>query len=98
VDRIGQLYDNSRPRFHLPLNFRLLDTKSEVASLAANIDKYFNSIPDGAWLVWILGGHDEHRIDQARVAPMFSLPATPIFHAGDEIGMANGEIPRTRPF
>jgi hypothetical protein len=37
-------------------------------------------------------------IDQARVAAMllFTLPGTPIFHAGDEIGMPNWEIPRER--
>jgi alpha-glucosidase len=104
VDRIGEFYDNARPRFHLPLNFLLLDTQWDAASLAANIDQYLNSIPDGAWPVWIIGSHDKPRmasrigIEQARVAAMlaFTLPGTPIFHAGDEIGMPNGEIPRER--
>jgi len=52
VDRIGQFYDNDRPRFHLPLNFILCDTSWDVASLAAAIDQYLNSIPDDAWPVW----------------------------------------------
>lgn len=73
-----------------------------MASLAAAIDKYLNSIPDGAWPVWVLGGHDKPRIaskigiEQARVGAMLllSLPGTPIFHAGDEIGMPNGKIAR----
>jgi alpha-glucosidase len=100
VERIGQFYGNARPRFHLPLNFMLLDTQWDVASLAAGIDQYLNSIPDHAWPVWILGSHDKPRIvskiglDQARIAAMllFTLPGTPIFHAGDEIGKPNGEI------
>jgi alpha-glucosidase len=104
VDRIGEFYDNDRPRFHLPLNFMLLDTEWQAASLAANIDQYLNSIPDKAWPVWILGSHDKPRIasrigiEQARVAAMllFTLPGTPIFHAGDEIGVPNGQIPRER--
>ncbi len=101
VERIGQFYDNERPRFHLPLNFILLDTAWDTASIAASIDQYLNSIPKEAWPVWVLGGHDKPRIastvgvEQARIAAMLllTLPGTPIFHAGDEIGMPNGEIP-----
>ena len=104
VDRIGQFYDNARPRFHLPLNFMLLDTQWDVASLAANIDQYLNSIPDGAWPVWILGSHDKPRIastigiEQARVAAMllFVLPGTPIVMPVNEFGMPNLEIPPER--
>ena len=100
VERIGQVYGNARPRFHFPRNFMLLDTQWDVASVAAGIDQYLNSIPDHAWPVWILGSHDKPRIvsklglDQARVAAMllFTLPRTPIFHPGDEIGKPNGEI------
>jgi alpha-glucosidase len=101
VERIGQFYGNARPRFSLPLNFSLLDTSWDAASLAAAIDEYLNSIPDNAWPVWILGSHDKPRIastlgiEQARVAALLllTLPGTPIFHAGDEIGKPNGEVP-----
>ncbi|WP_411755968.1 alpha-amylase family glycosyl hydrolase [Sinorhizobium meliloti] len=100
IDRIGQFYDGQRPRFHLPLNFLLLDTHWDAASLAAGIDQYINAIPDGAWPVWILGSHDKPRIatrigiEQARIAAMLllTLPGTPIFYAGDEIGMPNSMI------
>jgi alpha-glucosidase len=101
IGRIGQFYGDERPRFHLPLNFLLLDTKWDVVSLAANIDQYLNAIPDGAWPVWVLGSHDKSRIAtsagivQARIAAMllFTLPGTPIFLSGDEIGLPNAEIP-----
>ncbi|RVG14649.1 alpha-amylase family glycosyl hydrolase [Sinorhizobium meliloti] len=100
IDRIGQFYDAERPRFHLPLNFLLLDTDWDATSLAAGIDQYINAIPDDAWPVWILGSHDKPRIatrigiEQARIAAMllFTLPGTPIFYAGDEIGMPNSVI------
>ncbi|WP_373414672.1 alpha-amylase family glycosyl hydrolase [Ensifer aridi] len=100
IGRIGQFYDGERPRFHLPLNFLLLDTDWHAATLAAGIDQYINAIPDGAWPVWILGSHDKPRIAsqlglaQARIAAMllFMLPGTPIFYAGDEIGMPNAMI------
>lgn len=38
--RIGQFYEGERPRFHLPLNFLLLDTDWDAPSLAAGIDQY----------------------------------------------------------
>jgi len=51
-----------------------------------------------------MGSHDKPGIaskigiEQARVAAMllFTLPRTPIFYAGDEIGMPNVEIPPER--
>jgi alpha-glucosidase len=101
IDRIGQFYDGERPRFHLPLNFLLLDTEWNAGSLTGAIDQYINAIPDTAWPVWILGSHDKPRIatriglKQARIAAMllFTLHGTPIFYAGDEIGMPDAEIP-----
>ncbi|HEX2116925.1 MAG TPA: alpha-amylase family glycosyl hydrolase [Alphaproteobacteria bacterium] len=105
ISRIGHFYHgDGRPRFHLPLNFLLLDTEWDVRSLTANIDQYLNAIPDDAWPVWILGSHDKPRIvdkigdPQARVAAMllFTLPGTPIFYAGDELGMPNAKIPAGR--
>jgi alpha-glucosidase len=104
IARIGGFYGGERPRFHLPLNFLLLDTTWDAASLAAGIDQYLNALPEGAWPDWILGSHDKPRIAstigiaQARVAAMllFTLPGTPIFCAGDEIGQPNAEIPPER--
>src|SRR5262249_43643473 len=92
------------PRFHLPLNFLLLDTPWDAASLAAAIDRYLNSIPDGAWPVGIPGSHDKPRIAstigpaQARIAAMLllTLQGTPIFFAGDEIAMPSGDSARSR--
>jgi alpha-glucosidase len=101
IGRIGHFYAGKRPRFHLPLNFLLLDSQWDAVSLAANLDQYLNAIPEGAWPDWILGSHDKPRIatiigtKQARVAAMllFTLPGTPIFYAGDELGMPNARIP-----
>ncbi|YCI06970.1 alpha-amylase family glycosyl hydrolase (plasmid) [Ensifer sp. D2-11] len=97
---IGQFYGGERPRFHLPLNSLLLETDWDAASIAARIDQYINAIPDGAWPVWVLGGHDKPRIatrvglQQARIAAMllFTLSGTPIFFEGDEIGMPSSQI------
>jgi alpha-glucosidase len=101
IDRIGHFYGNDRPRFHLPLNFALLDTEWSALAVQATIDAYLNAIPDKAWPDWVIGGHDKRRVaarigqSQARLLAMllFTLKGTPFFFAGDEIGMADVPIP-----
>jgi len=100
-DRIGRFYGEKRPRFHLPLNFILLERSWDVATLVGALDEYLNKLPDGASPNWILGSHDRNRvatkvgIEQARVAAMLhlTLPGTAIYHAGDEIGVPDANIP-----
>jgi alpha-glucosidase len=104
TNRIGHFYGNDRPRFHLPLNFALLDAKWNAVALQAQIDAYYNAIPDHAWPDWVIGGHDKKRLAstigkaQARVAAMLALTlkGTPFFFAGDEIGMEQVPIPPDR--
>ncbi len=105
IDRIGHFYgDDPKPRFHLPLNFALLDTGWDAISLQATIDSYFKALPESAWPDWVIGGHDKHRIasklgqPQARILAMLlmTLPGTPFLFAGDEIGMERVKIPPER--
>jgi alpha-glucosidase len=103
LDRIGHFYGNDRPRFHLPLNFALLNTEWNAIAVQAAVDAYFNAIPAHAWPDWVIGGHDKPRIAgkigqaQARVLAMlvFTLKGTPFFFAGDEIGMPGVRVPET---
>jgi alpha-glucosidase len=104
TDRIGHFYGDGRPRLHLPLNFALLDSAWSTFALQATIDAYYNALPEHAWPVWVIGGHDKHRIAskigqaQARVLAMmlFTLRGTPIFYMGDELGMERVHIPEDR--
>jgi alpha-glucosidase len=104
IDRIGHFYGTDRPRMHLPLNFALLDSEWEALSLQATIDAYFNALPQGAWPVWVIGGHDKHRVasnigsTQARVLAMLllTLRGTPFFYMGDEIAAERVQIPPER--
>jgi alpha-glucosidase len=101
TDRIGHFYGEKVPRFHLPLNFALLDTPWDALSLQAHIDAYLNAIPDKAWPDWVIGGHDKPRVAskigqaQMRVLAMLllTLKGTPFFFAGDELGMERVRIP-----
>jgi alpha-glucosidase len=104
TDRIGHFYGAERPRFHLPLNFTLLNSPWDALSLQANIDAYLNAIPKDAWPDWVIGGHDKPRIAskigqaQVRILAMLvlSLRGTPFFFAGDELGMKQVSIPPNR--
>jgi len=104
TDRIGHFYGEERPRLHLPLNYALLDSGWDALSLQANIDAYLNAIPEDAWPVWIIGGHDKKRIAskigqaQCRILAMLALTlrGTPFLFAGDELGMEMVPIPRDR--
>jgi alpha-glucosidase len=104
IDRIGHFYGTDRPRLHLPLNFALLDTPWDALSLQATMDAYFNVLPEHAWPVWVIGGHDKQRIAsrigqaQTRVLAMLlmTLRGTPFFFMGDEIGRKRVPIPPDR--
>ena len=104
TDRIGHFYGEKRPRFHLPLNFALLNSPWDALSLQANIDAYLNAIPDEAWPDWVIGGHDKPRVAskigqaQARILAMLilTLRGTPFLFAGDELGMEQICIPPDR--
>jgi alpha-glucosidase len=104
TDRIGHFYGEETPRFHLPLNFVLLDSPWDALSLQANIDAYLNAIPESGWPDWVIGGHDKKRIAskigqaQARILAMLmlTLKGTPFLFAGDELGMEQVEIPAAR--
>jgi len=62
TDRIGHFYGAARPRLHLPLNFALLDSEWSTFALQATIDAYYNALPEHAWPVWVIGGHDKQRV------------------------------------
>jgi alpha-glucosidase len=102
LDRIGRFYGSpDRPCLHLPLNYALMDARWDALSLQATIDRYLNAVPPHGWPNWVLGGHDKKRLAQrigqarSRLAVMLAmtLPGTPLFFAGDEIGMPDVEAP-----
>ena len=94
-------YGIQRDECHLPTNFSLIHTRWTVAAVRRVIDDYLASLPVGAWPNWVLGNHDQRRLasrlgqPQARVATLLllTLPGTPVWYYGDEIGLENGIIP-----
>jgi len=101
VERLMHYYGQGEPGVHLPFNFQLIDAPWNARTLAAQIAEYEAALPDGGWPNWVLGNHDRPRVaskrgpEQARVAAMLllTLRGTPTLYYGDELGLADGDIP-----
>ncbi|UZK65135.1 alpha-amylase family glycosyl hydrolase [Sphingomonas sp. M1-B02] len=105
VPRLMTYYGNEdRPGVHLPFNFQLIGAEWNARSLGALIDDYEGALPGGGWPNWVLGNHDRPRIAtrvgafQARIAMMLllTLRGTPTLYYGDELGIADVDIPPHR--
>jgi alpha-glucosidase len=94
-------YGEELDELHMPMNFTLIVTPWDAASVRAAADAIEVALPEGAWPNWVLGNHDEHRVasrvgrKQARVAMMLllTLRGTPTMYYGDELGMEDVPIP-----
>lgn len=88
----------------LPFNFHLIQTPWRTSTIAQLIRDYEAALPPGAWPNWVLGNHDQSRLatrigaEQARTAAvlLLTLRGTPTLYYGDELGMADGDIPPDR--
>ncbi|TCT05538.1 alpha-amylase family glycosyl hydrolase [Aquabacter spiritensis] len=104
LERLVAYYGRTLDGAHLPFNFALLETPWTARDIADLVARYEAALPAGGWPNWVLGNHDRPRIlkrvgpDQARVAAMLllTLRGTPTLYYGDEIGMAQVEIPPER--
>ncbi len=101
VERLVAYYGKALDGANLPFNFHLLQTPWTARDLAGLIQTYEAALPAGGWPNWVLGNHDRPRLAsrigpaQARVAAMLllTLRGTPTMYYGDELGLANVEIP-----
>jgi len=94
-------YGRVRDECHLPTHFGLLHVPWRAVDVRRLIGDYLTLLPAGAWPNWVLGNHDQRRLAsrlgqaQARVATLLllTLPGTPTWYYGDELGLENGCIP-----
>ncbi|MEW6269142.1 MAG: alpha-amylase family glycosyl hydrolase [Thermodesulfobacteriota bacterium] len=94
---------------HLAFDFSLLFCRWSAAELASAIDAWEAALPHPGWPTWTLGNHDQHRVlsryasganreARGRVAAalVLTLRGTPFLYYGEEIGMLDVKIPRSR--
>ncbi len=97
-------YGEDLDELHMPFNFALLNTAWEAAAVRATVDALEAALPEGAWPNYVLNNHDETRFvtregaAQARVAAvlLLTLRGTPTLYYGEELGMAEVDVPRER--
>ncbi|MBB6099128.1 alpha-glucosidase [Deinobacterium chartae] len=103
-ERLVTYYGSAEaPECHMPFNFILTQTGWDARKIRAQADRYDALVGEG-WPNWVLGNHDQPRVlsrfgrEQARVATtlLLTLRGTPTVYYGDEIGMADVDIPPER--
>lgn len=96
-------YGTARDGLHLPGNFSLLTLRYEAAHARALVEAVERATPEGAWPNYVLGNHDEVRLAsryggeaQAKLlaSMLLTLRGTPVWYAGDELGIAEVPIPQ----
>jgi alpha-glucosidase len=101
-DQIATYFGSpERPELQLPLNMPLAWTTWTAEAIGSAVAGYWEHVPDHGWPAWMLSGHDCPRLaertdgEQTRIAAMLlaTLPGTPIFYYGEEIGMRGVPIP-----
>jgi alpha-glucosidase len=103
-EEYARYYGKNLDECQLPFNFRLLTLPWTAEDVIKAVEEYEAILPPGAWPNWVLGNHDQPRIAtrlgraQACVAQMMllTLRGTPTCYYGDEIGMADVDIPEEK--
>ena len=104
LDEWTAYYGPDGDELHLPFNFRMLYAGWDAAVFRGLVDGLEAALPQGAWPNYVLGNHDEPRLatrfgpQRARVAAMLllTLRGTPTLYYGDELGLAEADIPPER--
>jgi alpha-glucosidase len=102
LGRLVTYYGEQLDGVHLPFNFGLVLLKEwKAGAVRRLVEEYEALLPENAWPNWVLGNHDNPRIEnrigraRARLAQMLllTLRGTPTCYYGDEVGMRDVEIP-----
>ena len=101
VQKLVTYYGTGGDGVNLPFNFQLITLPWQASVIRNAVDSYEAALPDHGWPNWVLGNHDNHRLQsrigtaQARVAGMLllTLRGTPTMYYGDEVGMHDIVVP-----
>jgi len=102
-------YGQGVDELHLVHNFVFVRQPWKAEAFRQTVDELWSLLPPGAWPAWFLSNHDHSRVAtrydeggngqaRARVAAMMvlTLRGTPFLYQGEELGMADSEIPADR--
>ncbi len=102
--RFGDYYGRDRPELHMGFNFGFVESAFTAPALAGVVEATLAALPPGATPVWTASNHDVGRFptrwcgDDARAVKaaltvLSSLPGAVVLYYGDELGMADVDVP-----
>jgi alpha-glucosidase len=107
--KLARYYGTGRDELHLAHNFVFVHQPWKPEAFRSVVDEYAGLLPADAWPAQFLGNHDHTRVAsrydeggngqaRARVGAMMilTLRGTPFVYYGEELGMADGQIPPDR--
>ncbi|HEV8490444.1 MAG TPA: alpha-amylase family glycosyl hydrolase [Candidatus Limnocylindrales bacterium] len=111
-DRFVKFYGEQADELHLAFNFMFLRAPWSAEAFRERVETFEELLPAEAWPDYTLSNHDNSRAvsryaprgdleagrQRARLAAMMllTLRGTPFVYYGEEIGMADGPVPRDR--
>lgn len=104
VEGYDEFYDKVNAKLLSPFNFEAITLPWNAREYKKYFDEFQASLGRQDIPVYVLGNHDKPRIasrigrDAARTAAMLQmmLPGLPFIYNGDELGMTDGRIPKSK--
>ena len=101
MDVLASFYGKNLDEFHLPYNFMATMLPWDANQLRDLIRRYYAAIPAGGMPNFVFGNHDVHRLatrhdhrnHRSVGLLLLTLWGVPTMYYGDELGMADGEVP-----
>jgi alpha-glucosidase len=102
--RFGDYYGRHEPELHMGFNFGFVEAGFSAAALAQVVENTLAALPTGAVPVWTGSNHDvgrfptrwcgnDTRAVKAALTVLSTLPGTVVLYYGDELGMADVDVP-----
>ena len=107
IDQLIPYYGSGEDQLHLAFNFLFVHADLDADQLRPLVEAIEAKLPAGAWPVWTGSNHDAGRLatrwaggDEAKarcaLLMLLTLRGTPFLYYGDEIGLADVDVPPER--
>ncbi len=105
IPQMMDMYQYCNKKIYAPFNFNLMHKKWNASEYKKFIDDFETALTPDDWPNYVFGNHDRSRItsrlkneNQARIAGilLLTLRGMPFIYYGDEIGMKDAKIPKSK--
>lgn len=108
-EMIASYYGTKNDELHMNFYFEMLHCPFKAGAFRRCVDRWEEALPEGAWPAYTLSNHDVTRAisrygtggredDRARLMAMMllTLRGTPFIYYGEEIGMKEATLPKSK--